>query len=321
MRNVTRKPETIGEMGSIAALATALLVGSALADVPANYRGTPYLGTARAVPGRIEVEHYDMGGPNVGWKHDNKAGAAGSNACGRDNDGEAQHPSCYVTNNNPGEVDKLPDGKLYPSEASPKSTYIGASHASDWVNVTVNAAQAGEYWLSSHFATEGNTAKLHVSFNGVNKTGNLTLSSPGGYHNWKSHRNFAKVQLEAGLQVMQVYLDQAHTNWDYLYLSMDSAAVPTNLRPRNAAERGVITSLRTNRSGVLALGLNLPQAGPAYIRILDSRGRLLAPLFSQTFRAGRTTVEVPLGTASAVPLFAEVVTGSAIGTAKILHLP
>jgi hypothetical protein len=302
--------------------AAVLTMEAAQADVPANYKGTPYLGTARSIPGRIEFEHYDMGGPGVGWKHDNKAGAAGSNACGRENDGEAQHPSCYTTNSNPGEVDKLPDGKLYPSEEAPKSTYIGASHATDWMNVTVNAEKAGEYWLSSHFATEGNSVKIHVSFNGVNKTGNLTLTSPGGYHNWKSHRNFAKVQLEAGLQVMQFTLDQAHTNWDYLYLATDSASVPTNLRPRNAAERGVITAMRPVRgSGALSFGLNLPQAGPAHIRILDSRGRLMAPVFSQTLQAGSNRVSVPVGASSVLPLFAEVVAGGVKSTAKIQQLP
>jgi len=128
-----------------------------------------------------------------------------------------------MTNSNPGEKDNLPDGSPYPSAENPKSIYIGASHASDWVNVTVRVEKAGEYWLSSHFASEGGQIKIHVNFNDVNKTGNLTLTGTNGYHNWRFYRNFAKVALDSGVQLMRFTLDQAHVYWDYVYLSNDSS--------------------------------------------------------------------------------------------------
>lgn len=226
--------------GTRGARALALIgMGAALAwaDVPAGYKGTPYLGTARAVPGRIDFEHYDMGGPGVAWKHDNKAGAAGSFAGGREGDGEAQHPSFYLTNSNPGEKDNLPDGTPYPSADNPRSIYIGASHATDWVNVTIRVEKAGEYWLSSHFASEGGQIKVHVSFNGMNKTGNLTLAGTNGYHNWRFYRNFAKVPLDSGTQLLQFTLDQAHVNWDYLYLSNDSSVATGITRAKPVLRR------------------------------------------------------------------------------------
>jgi hypothetical protein len=99
-----------------------LAAGASNADIPAGYKGTPFGGAPRAIPGRIDFEDYDLGGVNVAWKTDNKAGAAGSNAAGREGDGEKDHPAFYTTNSNPGEVDKLPD-------------------------MTVNVAKAGTYWL------------------------------------------------------------------------------------------------------------------------------------------------------------------------------
>lgn len=255
-------------------------ISAAMADVPAGYKGLPYGGSPRVIPGRIDFEDYDLGGVNVAWKTDNKAGAAGSSAAGRESDGEAQHPGFYFTNSSPAEKDNLPDGTPYPSAENPKSTYIGASHGSDWVNVTVKAEKAGEYWLSSHFASEGNQIKFHVSFNGVNKSGNLTLTGTSGYHNWKYYRNFAKVQLDSGTQVMQFYLDLNHLNWDYLSLSMDSSAV-TGLREAGAGDwKGRDARFRNRSLGVgfgrkpgsAILGIDVPGAGGN--RVLDAAGRV-----------------------------------------------
>lgn len=258
----------------------------AWADVPAGYKGTPYLGAARELPGRIDFEHYDMGGPGVGWKHDNKAGAAGSFAGGRENDGEAQHPSFYMTNNNPGEQDKLPDGTLYPSAALPKSVYIGASHATDWMNVTVKVTRPGDYWLSSHFASEGNTIKVHVKFNGVNRTGSVTIPGTNGYHNWRHYPAFAKVTLDTGLQVMQFYLEQAHVNWDYVSFSQEQAASLLTLRNHR--------DLGFSRPGVggRASGIRVQDA---FGRLFDVRGAIL-PLPRGAFPEGGKKAGINLGT-------------------------
>lgn len=265
---------------ALPAILCMLGMSAAAADVPAGYKGLPYGGAPRTIPGRVDFEDYDLGGVNVAWKTDNKAGAAGSSAAGREGDGEAQHPGFYFTNSSPAEKDNLPDGTPYPSAENPKSIYIGASHGSDWVNVTVKAEKAGDYWLSSHFASEGTQIKFHVSFNGVNKTGNLALPGTSGYHNWKYYRNFAKVQLDSGTQVMQFYLDLNHLNWDYLSLSMDSSAV-TGIGEAGAGRSGSSPSRFRDRStgvgfgrrkGSALLGIDVPGAGSN--RVLDAAGRV-----------------------------------------------
>jgi hypothetical protein len=226
----------IPEIHSALAAFTVLAASSAsLADIPVGYKGTPYLGTPRAIPGRIDFEDYDLGGLNVTWKTDNKAGNAGSHAAGRAEDGEAAHPAFYTTNSNPGEVDKLPDNSLYPTAANPKSTYIGATHASDWANVTVNVAKAGTYWMSTHFGGENNTYKFSVRFNGVNKTGSISLAGTNNYHNWKVYRNFGQVELEAGVQVMQFMVESQHINWDYISFASDTNGVSTAVAPLRAS--------------------------------------------------------------------------------------
>ena len=262
-----------------ACAALALLAApDARADIPAGYKGTPYLGTPRAIPGRIDFEDYDMGGLNVAWKSDDKAGqgvAPGSTAANRADDGEKEHPAFYITNSNPGEIDKLPDGSLYPSAESPKSIYIGAAHATDYANVTVNVAKAGTYWLSAHFASQPDQIKCHVSFNGVNKTPGLTLAGTKDYHAWRFYKNFAKVDLEAGVQVMQFMLDSYHLNWDYISFSSDTNGVvglQGRALPGRAPASARIVPLRSVPGGS-ALGF-LP-AGARSVGPRDALGKSL----------------------------------------------
>jgi hypothetical protein len=274
-----------------------LTVGAANADIPAGYKGTPFGGTPRTIPGRIDFEDYDLGGVNVAWKTDNKAGAAGSNAAGRESDGEKDHPAFYTTNTNPGEVDKLPDNTLYPSDANPKSVYIGATHASDWANVTVNVAQAGTYWLSTHYGGENGTYKFSVRFNNVNKTGSISLPGTNNYHNWRFYRNFAKVELEAGVQVMQYMVESQHINWDYLYLSADSNGV-VGLNPAASAGTPVLGAWLAPQgtAGPDLLRFILPANGPARIFLTDLSGRERGLLLDRTMRAGSHSLSLkPLG--------------------------
>lgn len=259
-----RRPRNRAALAAMASLAAS----TAVADIPAGYKGTPYLGTPRAIPGRIDFEDYDMGGVNVAWKTDNKAGNAGSHAAGRANDGEPAHPAFYTTNSNPGEVDKMPDGSLYPTDANPKSTYIGATHATDWANVTVNVEKAGTYWMSTHFGGENNTYKFSVRFNNVNKTGSISLAGTNNYHNWKSFRNFGKVELEAGVQVMQFMVESQHINWDYIAFASDTNGVSTAVPARAAASHRIVPL----RDGARIL---VPGAAPFWS---DLRGRALPAL-------------------------------------------
>ncbi|MDB5049059.1 MAG: beta,4-xylanase, family [Fibrobacteres bacterium] len=284
--------------------ASAAQSGAAIAsDIPATYKGLPYGGAPRSIPGRVDFEDYDLGGVNVAWKSDDKAGqgvAPGSTAANRADDGEKDHPAFYITNSNPGEVDKLPDGSLYPSAENPKSIYIGAAHATDYANVTVNVAKAGTYWLSAHFASQPNEIKLHVSFNGVNKSGPVTLAGTNDYHAWKFYRNFAKVELEAGVQVMQFMLDSYHLNWDYISFASDTNGVVGLGGNVMSSGRALIASLEPNGiNGWDLLRFSLPQAGPVRIVLVNARGRENALLLDRSMAAGMYSFPVslaPMGT-------------------------
>jgi hypothetical protein len=199
---------------------------TANAAIPDGYTGTPHLGTAWPIPGRIDFENFDEGGQGIGWSVDDHTGNFGIGGCGgNDYRNDLPHPQICKTNG-PGEVDTFTagpmQGGLYPSEAMPQSLYIGYTHGVDWVKLTVNVREAGTYRLSSTWASEpGGAGAIHfqVLMNDVMKA-DVTLDGTGGYHNWIAYDDFAEVQLEAGVQVLQFAVKSMHLNYDYLQLSL-----------------------------------------------------------------------------------------------------
>ncbi|HVY28826.1 MAG TPA: carbohydrate-binding protein [Polyangiaceae bacterium] len=205
-----------------------VLIGArARADVPAGYQGTPFHGTATSLPGRVEFENFDEGGQDVAWRVDDHTGNFGVGGCAaNDYRNDLPHPQLCLTNQGT-EVDTYTMGPMmgqkYPSDAMPQSIYIGYTHAVDWVKLTVNVSKAGKYHLSSVWASEPGGAdaiKFQISFNDVLKA-DVKLPGTGGYHNWVAAPDFATVDLEAGLQVLQFSAKSMHLNYDYIQFSLE----------------------------------------------------------------------------------------------------
>jgi len=139
------------------------------------------------------------------------------------------HPQICRTNTSVGEVDLYSMGPLkgthYPSDAMPQSYYIGYTHPTDWVKLTVNVATAGTYKVSSIWASDPAGAggiKFQMLFNDKVKA-DVSLTGTGGYHNWVEFPDFATVELEAGVQVFQFAPKSFHLNYDYVQFSLVTA--------------------------------------------------------------------------------------------------
>lgn len=196
------------------------------AAIPAGYTGTPFGGTPRAIPGRIDFEDFDEGGENVAWDVDDHTGNFGEGGCAANGYREGIHPQLCQTNTNPNELDIFSSGPMmgtkYPSEATPQSIYIGYTHGVDWVKITVDVKQAGTYKLSSTWASEAAGAGVinpEISFNDVVKA-TPALPGTGGYHNWVAFPDWATFELEAGVQVLKFLAKTQHLNYDYLQFSL-----------------------------------------------------------------------------------------------------
>lgn len=214
----------------------------ALAQVPADYTGTPFMGTPWPVPGRIDFENYDDGGQGVGWSVDDHTGNFGVGGCGGNLYREDMpHPQICVTNAVEGDVYSAGAnmGMPYPLDGS-ESMYIGYTHGVDWVKLTVDVKQAGTYTLSSTWASEGGGAdgiKMQISMNDV-LVADVSLDGTGGYHNWVDFTDFATVELQAGVQVLQFAAKSQHLNYDYLQLTLQLPGGGTDDGSGNAGAAG-----------------------------------------------------------------------------------
>ena len=200
----------------------------ARAEIPADYKGTPFKGTPQVIPGRIEFENVDNGGVGVAFLHHNLA----NNASGADYRPNDQVPPICKTNAI--SVDTRTDGSPYPSTAQPTSYYVCQSHPGEWVRMTVDVKQAGTYHLYTAFAS--NIANISVSLgdNGADKIGKVSLAATADYHKWKSYDDFSMVTLPAGLQVLQFTTNLGGLQYDYLEFKIEGGPADAGAPPIDA---------------------------------------------------------------------------------------
>jgi len=166
--------------------------------------GTPYGGTAAALPGTIQAENFDEGGAGVAYV-DTTAGNSGGKYRATDVDIE--------------------------SSADAGGGYdVAWVSAGERLNYSVNVATAGTYDIDVRVASPAAGGTFHIEVNGVDKTGRLTVPNTGGWQTWTTVRKSA-VTLSAGPQVWQVVMDTngataAVGNFNYIRVTAQAASTP-----------------------------------------------------------------------------------------------
>ena len=142
----------------------------------------PYLGKVRVIPGTIELEDFDEGDEGVAY-HDLDP-----------ENQEKKEPPYRKTG-----VD------LEWREAASGKFNVGWTRPGEWLIYTVDVKQTGTYRIDMHVASKGPGGTFHVEFNGVDRTGPITVPDTGGWEHLKlfSHQG---VKLVAGRQVMKVVM-------------------------------------------------------------------------------------------------------------------
>jgi hypothetical protein len=140
---------------------------------------------------------------------------------------------------------------------------------------TIHVPLAGKYWISSIWASASPPAQYHLSFyNGASTVSTPSVTCNGmtaSYHAWYKFSDFASVQLDSGVQVMQFQNESMHLNQDFIYIAADSGNFQTE-----AAK----TSPKTVKTGAFDLSINqgtihftLPRAGKTSVALYDCLGR------------------------------------------------
>ena len=230
---------------------------TARAAIPAGYMGTPFNPAVAGgsmlppgvkagpypLPGRLEFENHDMGGPNIGFFTTDHISCGAADY--RTDDG-AQEASLCTTSSAPYPKYTAPngdvwydtgvpalDGTTYPSTTT-TSIYIGAVRPGDWVNITVDVQTAGAYQVGSTWASgngplglEGGDGSMELQVS-VNDTLALDwkdtfpdYETTANFKHWKPYPDMGTVTLEAGLQVIKLDTGaDPHLNLDYVQLSL-----------------------------------------------------------------------------------------------------
>lgn len=171
----------------------------------------PYNGTAAQIPNTLEAELFDAGGEGVAY-HDTTAGTHGL-----DQDQPSNPPTAFRS---PTDVD------IY-KHVSYSNGYLVVMQAGDWMNYTVDVAQAGSYMLAARTSYWSTTGGLfHVEADGADVTGPLQHTAGSGFQTITK----PGVQLNAGRHVLRVVCDSNGTDGsymgslDYLRLTADEDA-------------------------------------------------------------------------------------------------
>ncbi|MBI3900387.1 MAG: carbohydrate-binding protein [Gammaproteobacteria bacterium] len=159
-------------------------------------RAEPYpTATPAALPGLVEAEDFDNGGPEVSY-HETDTWNVANN---------------YRTVS---EVD------IEPTAGANNSYAVVITHAGEWLNYTVNVTAAGTYNLDIRVASKGSSGKFHVEVDGLDKTGSITIPNTGDWANWQTLT--VPVSLAAGPQIMRIVMDaddpltKAVGNFDFI---------------------------------------------------------------------------------------------------------
>jgi hypothetical protein len=183
-------------------------------------------GTPWAIPGTIQAENYDLGGEGVAYHDLESANQGGQYRTTEGVDIEATTDTGGGFN-------------------------VGWTRTGEWLEYTVNVASAGNYTLTERVASSATTGSFSVSFNGVNKSGTVTVPNTGG---WQTYQNLSQtVNLSAGVQVMRIDFLGNDSNLNYVSLATAGGVTNTPTRtstvtntPVGPTNTPTSTATRTN---------------------------------------------------------------------------
>lgn len=166
----------------------------------------PFAGVSALIPGQIEAEHYDEGGPGVAYTDVDAA-----------NNGGQFRPSEQVD-----------------LEACSEGGYnIGWIRQSEWCEYTTDVLIPGHYRVDARVAAQSNGGSFHLEFDGVNRTGTLSAPVTGGWQQWVTVQ--ANAAMPAGPAVMRFVNDSGSTgqfnlNWFNFVLLAEAGDVNADQR-------------------------------------------------------------------------------------------
>jgi arabinoxylan arabinofuranohydrolase len=162
--------------------------------------GTPYGGTPWPIPGLIEAEDYDEGGPAISYS---------------DSD----------TTNNGGQY-RL--GEFVDVENCGEGGYnVGWIGGGEWLEYTIEVESSDTYSLEMRVASATqNGSSIRVKIDGTDATGVLQIPNTGGWQNYTSV--FHDISLTEGKHIMQVMMGDGAFNINHINIKLPELVLSTD---------------------------------------------------------------------------------------------
>ena len=150
----------------------------------------PFNGEAAKLPGKIEIENYNVGGEGVSY-HDED----------RDNKGGLYREEGV-------------DIVAVSENDESKGYAVGYTNAGEWLEYTVNVEKSGDYDWTLNYASSDSVA-MHIVFDGKDSTAVVHLPGTGG---WDVYQNFSgtSVKLSEGEHKIRMVMDKAYGNYNWV---------------------------------------------------------------------------------------------------------
>ncbi len=178
-------------VADVSAATTTVTIGTADLTITATYEDVaqePFGGSPIPIPGRVEAEDYDLGGEGVAY-HDEDSHNEGG--------------------------DYRSDGVDVQSNDDTDGGYnVGWTTAGEWLEYTVDVGRTGTYTVTVRVAAQSGDGGLSLAVDGTPVGEAQTFPSTGGWQTWTDH--LFEVELEAGVQILRVTIDDGDFNLGHL---------------------------------------------------------------------------------------------------------
>lgn len=228
--------------------------------------GTPFLSEAPTIPGRIEAEHFDLGGQGVAYYDVDPQ-----------NVGRAFRPDEWVD--------------IEPSSTDNYNIYWMV--ASEWLEYTIHVPEDGLYDIIPYLTSVPGFGNFRILFNNIDVSGKRYVPGTGGWQNWTPFP-VENVNLKAGTQIMRFEVDSDTDKQNWLY-SLDYIDIKKSEGTSTVEPEQIVRSFSLDQNypnpfnPVTTIGYSIPEAMPVLIEVFASSGERVATLVRS---------EMPVGTHS-----------------------
>ncbi len=169
-----------------------ILTKSTYCQIPKNYKGQPFHDSvygkgAQAIPGRVELAYYDIGGEGVAYKDTTpeNEGSKLNHTTGHLRPGVSKYIAFFRENESV-DISYTKDWADFnhPNKVDPavNQLYIGWQADGEWTNYTVDVRKSGRYRIITVYGYRDNKSELWINEKFATKL--FLPEDTGNWHNW-----------------------------------------------------------------------------------------------------------------------------------------